>query len=222
MKTKGKKFLALGIILIFIFAVWTVLITTVDVQPVGINDTDIGFATMNCWFHRLTGINMMLYDITDWLGLIPLFVCFFFGFIGLCQMIKRKSLFKVDCDILILGLYYVTVILCYFVFEALPINYRPVLINNNMEGSYPSSTTLLVLSVMPTLGFQLKCRIKNNKIKAINVMIILFSVFMVTGRLISGVHWLTDIIGSCILSAGLYMIYRGIVLLTDRRFLYGV
>lgn len=222
MKTKGKKFLALGIILIFIFAVWTVLITTVDVQPVGINDTDIGFATLNCWFHRLTGINMMLYDITDWLGLVPLFVCFFFGFIGLCQMIKRKSLFKVDCDILILGLYYVTVILCYFVFEALPINYRPVLINNNMEGSYPSSTTLLVLSVMPTLGFQLKRRIKNNKIKAINVMIILFSVFMVTGRLISGVHWLTDIIGSCILSAGLYMIYRGIVLLTDRRFLYGV
>lgn len=222
MKTKGKKFLALGIILIFIFAVWTVLITTVDVQPVGINDTDIGFATLNCWFYRLTGINMMLYDITDWLGLVPLFVCFFFGFIGLCQMIKRKSLFKVDCDILILGLYYVTVILCYFVFEALPINYRPVLINNNMEGSYPSSTTLLVLSVMPTLGFQLKRRIKNNKIKAINVMIILFSVFMVTGRLISGVHWLTDIIGSCISSAGLYMIYRGIVLLTDRRFLYGV
>ncbi|MEE1137239.1 MAG: phosphatase PAP2 family protein [Acutalibacteraceae bacterium] len=222
MKTKGKKFLALGIILIFIFAVWTVLITTVDVQPVGINDTDIGFATLNCWFHRLTGINMMLYDITDWLGLVPLFVCFFFGFIGLCQMIKRKSLFKVDCDILILGLYYVTVILCYFVFEALPINYRPVLINNNMEGSYPSSTMLLVLSVMPTLGFQLKRRIKNNKIKAINVMIILFSVFMVTGRLISGVHWLTDIIGSCIFSAGLYMIYRGVVLLTDRRFLYGV
>ena len=133
MKTKGKKFLALGIILIFIFAVWTVLITTVDVQPVGINDTDIGFATLNCWFHRLTGINMMLYDITDWLGLVPLFVCFFFGFIGLCQMIKRKSLFKVDCDILILGLYYVTVILCYFVFEALPINYRPVLINNNIN-----------------------------------------------------------------------------------------
>ena len=222
MKTKGKKFLALGIILIFIFAVWTVLITTVDVQPVGINDTDIGFATLNCWFHRLTGINMMLYDITDWLGLVPLFVCFFFGFIGLCQTIKRKSLFKVDCDILILGLYYVTVILCYFVFEALPINYRPVLINNNMEGSYPSSTMLLVLSVMPTLGFQLKRRIKNNKIKAINVMIILFSVFMVTGRLISGVHWLTDIIGSCIFSAGLYMIYRGVVLLTDRRFLYGV
>ena len=222
MKTKGKKFFVLGIILIFIFAVWTVLITTVDIQSVGINDTDIGFATLNGWFHRLTGINMMLYDITDWLGLVPLFVCFFFGFIGLCQMIKRKSLFKVDCDILILGLYYVTVILCYFVFEALPINYRPVLINNNMEGSYPSSTTLLVLSVMPTLGFQLKRRIKNNKIKAINVMIILFSVFMVTGRLISGVHWLTDIIGSCILSAGLYLIYRGVVLLTDRRFLYGV
>ena len=222
MKTKGKKFFVLGIILIFIFAVWTVLITTVDIQSVGINDTDIGFATLNGWFHRLTGINMMLYDITDWLGLVPLFVCFFFGFIGLCQMIKRKSLFKVDCDILILGLYYVTVILCYFVFEALPINYRPVLINNNMEGSYPSSTTLLVLSVMPTLGFQLKRRIKNNKIKAINVMIILFSVFMVTGRLVSGVHWLTDIIGSCILSAGLYLIYRGVVLLTDRRFLYGV
>ena len=44
--------------------------------------------------------------------------------------------------------------------------------------------------------------------KAITIFVIVFSVFMVVGRLISGVHWATDIIGSVLLSAGLFMIYR--------------
>lgn len=36
----------------------------------------------------------------------------------------------------------------------IPVNYRPVLIEGRLEASYPSSTTLLVVSVMPTLMFQ--------------------------------------------------------------------
>ena len=117
--------------------------------------------------------------------------------------------FKVDTDIIILGVYYVLVILCYIIFEMIPINYRPVLINGFMESSYPSSTTLLVLSVMPTLIFQLKHRMKNIKLQRIvTVITILFCVFMVVGRLISGVHWVTDIIGSVLLSAGLFYAYK--------------
>jgi undecaprenyl-diphosphatase len=38
---------------------------------------------------------------------------------------------------------------------------------------------------------------------------------MVAGRLISGVHWLTDIIGAILLSVGSFYIYKGIVLMND-------
>ena len=213
MKTKGMKNLISGITFIVFFVIWTILILILDVQPIGVKGTNIGFSTINSWFHSLTGVNMTIYTITDWSGLVPVFICVIFGFIGLIQLIKRKNLLKVDLDIRILGIYYVIVILCYLIFEMHPINYRPILINGFMEASYPSSTTLLVLCVMPTLVFQVNQRLKNDKIKRIICIItIAFSLFMVAGRLISGVHWLTDIIGSCLLSAGLFYSYKGVVL----------
>lgn len=208
MKTKKRLFFV-SIAFIFAFALWTVLIQIIDVKSIGVNDTDVGFATINSRFHSLIGVNMTLYSITDWAGLVPIFVCMLFGVTGLFQAVKRKSLIKVDSDIIILGVYYVIVILCYLIFEMIPVNYRPILINGIMEASYPSSTTLLVLCVMPTLVFQVKNRVKNVTFKTIICIItILFSVFMVAGRLISGVHWVTDIIGSVFLSAGLYNLYK--------------
>ena len=155
---------------------------------------------------------MTLYKITDWLGLIPIFVCVVFGGLGLVQLIKRKSLFKVDKDLILLGIYYFIVIMVYLIFEMIPINYRPILIDGRLEASYPSSTALLVLSVMPTLLLQVKRRSTHIFItKIVSVATILFSLFMVTGRLIAGVHWLTDIIGALILSAGLYYVYKALV-----------
>lgn len=218
MKKSGKRTLVIGIMLIIAFAVWTILIQMVDVQQVGLNGTDIGLATFNCWFHKLTGTNMPLYIITDWLVIVPLVICMIFATIGLIQLIKRRSLLQVDYDIIILGIYYILVMLGYFVFEMIPINYRPVFINGHMEASYPSSTTLVVLSVMPTLIFQCNRRIKNAWVKiVINIVSIIFSAFMVIGRLLSGVHWITDIIGSIILSAGLFLIYKAVVLLCAKK-----
>ena len=217
MKKNGKITLFSGVIFNSLFIVWTFLITTVDVKSDGVNGTDIGFATINTWFHNLIGVNMTLYTITDWLGLVPVFICMIFGVVGLIQLIKRKSLLKVDFDIVVLGVYYVFVVFAYLLFEMIPINYRPILINGFMEASYPSSTTLLVLSVMPTLVFQVQRRTKNEKIKlVINIVTVVFSLFMVIGRLVSGVHWVTDIIGSCLLSAGLFYIYKSIVLLRGK------
>ena len=122
-----------------------------------------------------------------------------------------------DCDILLLGIYYVIVILCYLVFEMIPINYRPVLIDGRLEVSYPSSTTLLVLGVMPTLVYQTRRRVRNILVKkVICISTGLFSAFLVLGRLFSGVHWLTDIVGSVILSAGLFYVYKAVVLLCEK------
>ena len=209
MKKIRRKDLLAGIVLLTEFALWTVLIRHIDVQNAGPNGTEIGFAAINVWFHRLTGVHMLIYTVTDWLGFVPIIICMCFGVLGLVQLVKRKSLPRVDSDILMLGAYYVLVILCYLLFEMVPINYRPILINGNLEASYPSSTTLLVLSVMPTLKYQTDRRIANPVIrKAITLFVIVFAAFMVIGRLISGVHWVTDIAGSVFLSSGLFMIYR--------------
>ena len=215
MEKNWKKQMTAGILLILAFAAWTILIMKVDVQPAGVNGTDIGFAGINTRFHQLTGEHKRIYRITDWLGLVPIAICAGFGVLGLMQLIRRKSLAKVDPDILLLGAFYILVILAYLIFEKITINYRPTLFDG-MESSYPSSTTLLVLSVMPTLIFQANRRMKNGPLrKAVVILSVLFAAFMVIGRTVSGVHWLTDIVGSVLLSAGLYLVYRAAVVRAD-------
>lgn len=214
MKKNGKKLLILGTALLVMFVIWTWLIQCVDVQSAGQKGTEIGFAAFNCWFHSITGVHMAIYTITDWFGLVPVFICMVFGGVGFVQLIKRKSLFKVDRDLIFLGIYYVVVIFGYLIFEMIPINYRPIQIDGILEASYPSSTTLLVLSVMPTLVFQVNRRSTNLVFRRfVCVMTIVFSAFMVIGRLVAGVHWFTDIVGAVILSTGLYCLYKAMVLL---------
>lgn len=218
MMNNWKRIMVAGAVLLAAFVLWTILIMHVDVQPVGQNGTNIGFAVFNTWFHQLTGVHMTIYTITDWLGLVPMLICVCFGVVGLVQLIKRRSLPKVDADIILLGIYYILVIFGYLFFEMVPINYRPISINGVMEASYPSSTTLLVLSVMPTLKFQIDKRIGSDAIRtATTVFVIAFSAFMVIGRLIAGVHWATDIVGSVLLSAGLFMLYVGAVYCIDQK-----
>ena len=208
---KNQNLLA-GTFLLVGFAVWTFLIQMVDVQPIGPNGSSVGFAALNGWFHQLTGVHWMLYTLTDWLGLVPICVCLIFAGAGFVQLVQRRSIFKVDLDIILLGVYYVLVIFGYLLFEMVPINYRPVLIEGFLEASYPSSTTLLVLSVMPTLYFQAQRRLNPNALRrTILIFSILFSAFMVIGRLVSGVHWLTDIVGAVLLSSGIFLIYKASV-----------
>ena len=202
-----------GMLFLALFGVWTLLVRTVDVQPAGQTGKPVGFATVNLLFHRLTGVHLLLYHATDWLGLVPVALCLLFGLLGLSQLIRRKSLLNVDADLTLLGIYYVLVILAYLAFEMYPVNYRPIFIGGRLEASYPSSTTLLVLSVMPTAAFQAGRRIRNLKARqAVRILTVLFSLAVVTGRLVSGVHWLTDIVGSVLLSRGLFLIYRASVL----------
>ena len=115
---------------------------------------------------------------------------------------------KVDHDILVLGGFYIVVMAVYVLFEVFVVNYRPVLIQGILEASYPSSTTVLVMCVMPTAVMQLNGRIKNAALRrCAATAMTAFAAFMVIARLVSGVHWLTDIVGGALLSAGLVMMY---------------
>lgn len=193
------------------FLLWTAAVRFIDVQAIGPEGSSVGLATINRFFHSLTGVHMSLYTITDWLGLVPVGFVFGFAGLGIVQWVKRKHLLYVDCSILVLGGFYFAVMGSYLLFETLIINYRPVLIDGILEASYPSSTTMLVLCVIPTAMMQLHARLKSKSLcRCIDVVLTVFLLFMVIGRLLSGVHWLTDIIGGILLSTGLVTLYRSI------------
>lgn len=206
-KRNRKKWLA-GLCLLAAFALWTAAVCIVDVQAIGPQGLSVGFAAINGFVHNLTGVHMSLYTVTDWLGLIPVAFAAGFGLLGLAQWVGRKEIGKVDRSILALGGFYLAVLTAYLFFEEVVINYRPILIDGAPEASYPSSTTVLVLCVMPTAAMQLKTRVRNRTLRRCAVVLIGgFTVFMVIGRFWSGVHWLTDIVGGILLSAGLVMLY---------------
>ena len=209
---KTKKTFFISACLLAAFALWTVLILHIDVRPIGPQNSSVGFAALNGFVHNLTGAHLSLYVITDWLGLVPIAFVVGFGVLGLVQWIKREHILKVDFSILILGIFYIIVMALYILFETVVINYRPVLINGFLESSYPSSTTLLVMCVIPTVIIQFNARIKRRILKQIiSFFLYAFIVFMVIGRLISGVHWFTDIVGSVLLSAGLVLLYKSVI-----------
>ena len=206
-----KRKIIVGLGLLTAFILWTLAVSLVDVQAIGPRDSAVGFATVNSWFHSLTGVNMTLYTVTDWLGLVPVAFGFGFAILGLVQWIRRKHIWRVDPSLLALGAFYMVTLGAYLLFEEFAVNYRPVLIDGFLEASYPSSTTLLVLCVMPTARLQLRDRIHNSALRRIVcAAITAFTVFMVAGRTLSGVHWLTDIVGGILLGAGLVTLYDSI------------
>ena len=213
----GKKQLNSGLFVMVLFIIWTVLIQIIDVHPVGPKGTDIGFSGLNQWFHKLTGVHMLLYSITNKLVLIPSVIRIGFILIFLVQLIKRKKISKVDIDIIWLIVYYIFEYLCFWMFELIPINYRPISIEGQIEASYPSSTTLLVVSVMLPFAFQVWRRVKNSAVRyGMYGFTTVYTLFMVIGRMVSGVHWITDIIGAILLSMGMYLSYIGMVNLSKK------
>jgi len=211
LKKEIQKNFCIAICMLAAFVLLTIALRFIDVQAIGPQGSTVGFSAINGLVHNLTGVHMSLYTITDWLGLVPL--CFVLGFalFGLIQWIRRKALGQVDYSILILGGFYLIVMAVYVFFEIFVVNYRPVLINGYLEASYPSSTTMLVMCVMPTAIMQFNARIKNAFLKrCVAFTITVFIVCVVIGRLVSGVHWVTDIIGGALLSAGLVILYHSI------------
>ena len=207
-----KKHLSIAICLFLAFGLWTALVCLVDIQPIGPAESEVGLATLNGWFHNLTGVHWSIYNITDTLSVIPFAIVFGFAVLGLMQWINRKKLSAVDSDIRLLGLFYIATGLAYLFFEIFKINFRPVLVKGVLEVSYPSSTTMLIICIMSTAIIQVYYRIKNKPIRnTITIVMSVFSAFMVIGRAACGVHWLSDIIGGILLSAGLVVTYRFLI-----------
>ena len=212
LKKSTKAAIAVFTVALILFVAWTMTVKTYDVAAVGPEGTSVGYSTMNVAFHELTGVNLTLYSVIDIVELASFAFVAAFAALGVVQLIKRKSLFKVDHDIILLGVFYVVVLAVFFLFEKVVINYRPVLIEGKLEPSYPSSTTMLVLCVIPTAIMQMSRRLKNKALKATAfTLMILYAAAITVGRAVCGVHWLTDIIGAILLSLTLCAGYFGAV-----------
>ena len=208
---RSKKNIFVSVSLILLAIIYTVLVKTIDLGNIGPEGSIVGFSKLNNYFKNFVGVHMKLYKITQLLGIIIILVAFVYAIIGLMQLVKRKNILKIDREILLLGCFYIVVIGLYVFFEKFIINYRPILMDG-LEASYPSSHTVLALCVSFSaimVNNSLFKSIKN--IKYINVILVVLAVTITLGRLFSGVHWLTDIIGGVLFSIALLNTFRTVV-----------
>lgn len=209
MQRKSKLYFIITGALFFVFITFTILSKTIDVRPIGPQGSSVGFAAINQFFFQRLGVSLLWYDITSWLGFVAIVVIFGFGGFGLYQLLKGKSLRNVDERILLLGGFYFIVLAVYALFEILIINYRPVILSQELEASYPSSHTMLVICIMVTamMQFHHYLREKRGWLMVSDIVSVLIIAVTVIGRLLSGVHWFSDIIAGIILSSALIFLY---------------
>lgn len=218
--TKTKLNFIITAILFILFALLIVAVKTIDVEAIGPLSSTIGLAKINNAFFNFFGVNLIWYHITDWISFVAIFVAAGFAVLGLVQLIKRKSLKKVDLNLLLLGLFYFAVIGFYILFEFAVVNYRPIILDGGLSASFPSSTTLIVVSIMGTAIIEFNHYLKKRKTLKIIAISLSAAIYLVTviGRQISGVHWFTDILGGVLLGSALTMFYYSFVKYLDRNF----
>lgn len=204
---KKKRNIILCMILTFVSILYTILIKVVDVKAIGPKNSKVGFSTLNNYFKNIVGSNMTIYKITEILGYLVFIICLFYAIIGIKQLIKGKSLKKIDKEIYLMGSFYVLVLLVYVFFEKVVINYRPVLIDGVLEASYPSSHTMLAICTCTSSFIMIGKYIDKKYLDIVNISTFILMLLVIIGRLISGVHWLTDIIGGIIISLTLIMYF---------------
>lgn len=210
MKNKRKKII-INLTFIFFAIIFIIMVKFVDVKPIGVNGSNIGFSTLNQIILNQIGVNIIWYYITDWLGLIPILISLIYAIIGIIQLFNRKSIFKVDKEIISLGVFYITLICIYIFFENVIINYRPILIDGFLEASFPSSHTLMTVCICGSSIIINNKLFKNNIVKPLNILSIIIIIVTIYGRLVSGVHWFTDILGGIIISISLLKIFYFII-----------
>ncbi len=204
---KNRKWIVATTLFVCFLAV-LLCVMFLDVRAIGPQGSSIGLAGVNAAIRDLFGVKMIWYDITDLLGFIAIAVALGFACLGLCQAVKRRSLKKVDGDILLLGGFYAVVLGVYIFFEIFVVNYRPILMEGELEASFPSSHTMLTVCILGTAMYQFAKRLKTCLVR--NCAVVASGLIMavtVVGRLISGAHWFSDVLAGLFLSCALVFVY---------------
>ena len=212
MKSVPKESIRNAVIMTVVTILMTILVATVDVQPVGVEGTDLGFASINTGFFNRFGENHTFYVLSKLAGLICFAVAGGFGIFFLIRFIQCKSLEKVDRNLTVLMLLYLATAIVYVLFEKFAINYRPVLRDKGLESSYPSTHAMIAYVIMVSAVDQWNIYIKNEKLLTIaTAASFLVLAMVIIARILSGVHWITDIIGGILFGDMLIAWYRAVL-----------
>ncbi len=218
MKTRKATFVQ-PVIMLTVFLLFTILTAMVDYKPIGPRGSEVGLAAVNGFLHSYFGYNDLFYVLSKLLG----YICFLIPVVNLGVAIRdiyrKKSLFKVGPDVIGAFCVYVLMALCYILFDTVVLNCRPVLMDGQLEASYPSSHTLLAVTLTLTAALQLNFRDRNLERKSRNQKILAaLGILVVVTRFLSGVHWFTDIVGGVLLGLTLAALYVPLVRLIGRLF----
>ena len=204
---KTKKSFIIAIALWLAFVLFTVLVQVVDVQAIGPQGSEVGFASINQWMQQTLGSHDLMDTLTDGTLLIAFAAAGATALLALVQWIKRKSLLKIDRSLFWLGACYLLMVAMYIIFEESIVNYRPILEDGVLEASYPSSHTMLVCFILGTAMIQWKDRLPKKWSTLGCVLAAVVIAVTIVGRAMAGVHWFTDIVGGVLLAAALIAIY---------------
>ena len=183
---KNKKSFIISGCLFLLFIAFTIIVKYVDVHSIGPEGSLVGLATINNSFRNVLDYNELFYKISEILGYLSLLLVVFYGGIGVKQLIEKKNLYKVDRSLLLLGMFYVLVGIVYIIFEFVIINYRPIILEEGLEASYPSSHTILSICVCISSILISKKIFKNEKaVNVFNIFTIILMVLIVLTRLLS-------------------------------------
>ncbi len=200
----AKKQLETAIGLLIVFILYTISLSLFDVQKIGPQHSEVGFSTINQYVFHMIGTSEFWYQVTEILGIFPLIIVGYFALRGVFQLYTRKKLLLVDKEILALGFLYAGVAACYVLFEKVIINYRPILVDGQLEASYPSSHTFLAITVLLSAFYVLRKETGKSIIAYVSLVVM---IALVIGRFLSGAHWGTDIFGGFLLGLTLVSFY---------------
>ena len=208
MKRKYWLTIILGVMAVLL----TVSLLFIDKKAVGPNGSEVGFAGLNTAVAGNITPSKTWDKISDVLiaGIVASGAIF--AVMGLVQWIGRKSFKKVDWNIKMLGVVYAVLALLYVVFEKLiVINHRPLLVNEALEVSFPSTHTLIAVTLALTVVLTLKDYIKNKKVRvALTCGLVLLAIITAMGRILAGMHWTTDVLGGLLYGATLVSLYANL------------
>lgn len=208
---KKRNSLAISLVLFLLFGILTWSLVNVDVQPIGPEESTIGLASINGIVDNWIGTNEFWYSVTEIFGYLGILTAVGFALTGLIQLIRRRSLFQIDSSIISLGVFYILVIGIYILFERVIINYRPVIIDGELAASFPSTHTMMILSIMGMGMIQFRRMIRNKMVlKTLNSLSAIIILVTIVGRMLSGVHWFTDILGGILISAAIVFLFYSI------------
>ena len=202
---KNKIYLLIGFGFFCLFCILMILLSF-DVSVIAKSGEPVGLSHIN---------NLMQYNenhtidkISDVLLYLSFAIIVIGAVIGILQLVKRKSLYKVDIEIIFLGIFFVLSIIIWIVFDKfIKVNVRPI---GSDDGSFPSTHVLLTTFLLLS-GHGLCCIYLDKKLYKYGslVLAILLIIIVTIFRLVSGMHYITDVLGGLLLGISFYFVVFG-------------